>query len=264
MLYYPQLSSGAVCQFPFSQRTSIRTLSNVLAGGDTIRMPDPSAGAIQWQLQYSSLADNEWSMIEQLFEAVEGRLNTFTFLDPTDNLLTWSEDWTKPAWITGALLNVSGGVPDPNGASNAVQLTNTSQTEARIMQTISSASAFRYSFSTYLRTETPGSIQIVAAAGGEESLTTVLVGPSWARGVTSVGLLAQQDGIKFGLQLPAGSRIEAFGAQVEAQPAAGRYKKSTARSGVYGTTRFASDSLRRTTHGPNQNSCLVDLFSCLT
>lgn len=263
MLYYPQLASGAVCQFPVSQRTSIRTMSNELPGGDTIRMPDPGAAAIQWQLQYSSLTDNEWASIEQLFETVEGRLTTFTFLDPTDNLLAWSEDWTKSVWTTGPLLNVSSGIQDPYGASNAVQLTNTSQTAQRIVQTINGASSFQYCFSTYLRSDTPCTLQVVGSTAGEESLATVSAGPSWVRIARSVSFSTQHDGIGFGLQLPVGTRVEAFGAQVEAQPIAGQYKKSTDRGGVYANTRFASDSLRRTTDASNQNSCGIDLFSCL-
>ena len=46
-------------------------------------MGEPSAGIVRWQLQYSSVTDAEWATIEQLFEAAEGRLTTFTFLDPT-------------------------------------------------------------------------------------------------------------------------------------------------------------------------------------
>ena len=125
MLYYPQLTTGAVCQLPVTQRTSIRTVSNELAGGDTIRMADPNYEIKRWQLQYSGLTDGEWASIEQLFEATEGRLATFTFLDPTDNLLMWSEDWTKTVWTADPLLQLVNGIPDPVGASNAMQLTNT-------------------------------------------------------------------------------------------------------------------------------------------
>ena len=61
--------------------------------------------------------------------------------------------------------------------------------------------------------------------------------------------------------LPAGVRIQAFGAQVEAQPAAGHYKKTTDQGGVYPKTRFESDSLSISTEAPNQNSCVVNLVS---
>ena len=104
MLYYPQLTSGSVSQFPVGRRSGTRIVSNELPSGDSIRMTDAGAATIRWQLQYGGLTDDEWSAMEQLFEASEGRLNTFTFLDPTDNLLLWSEDWTKPAWSSDPLM----------------------------------------------------------------------------------------------------------------------------------------------------------------
>jgi hypothetical protein len=227
-------------------------------------MQDPPDGVIQWQLTYSGLTDSEWTLIEQLFEAVEGRLNTFTFLDPLSNLLIWSEDWTKPVWTPGPMLTVSAGLPGPNGVNNAVELTNTSQAAQRISQTISAASSFQYSFSTYVRSDAVCDVELVASADGEESLNTVSVGTSWTRVGTAVSLSKHQDGITFGLRLPAGVRLEAFGAQAEAQPAVGQYKKSIDRGGVYMRTRFASDTLRRTTRAPNQNSCVVGLVSGLS
>ena len=263
MLFYPQLTSGAVSQLPVTHRTSIRTLSNKLAGGNTIRMGDPSAGVVRWQLQYSNVTDAEWATIEQLFEAAEGRLTTFTFLDPTANLFMWSEDWTKPVWTADPLLQIVTGIPDALGGSNAVQVTNTSQSTQRIVQSIAAASSFQYCFSVYLRSDVPSVVQMVMSSTGQDSLTSISTGPAWVRAVKSGGLSVSQNGIGFGVQLPAGARIQAFGAQVEAQMAAGQYKKTIDRGGVYAKTRFDSDALTLTTNAPNQNAGTVSLYSNL-
>ena len=263
MLYYPQLTSGAVCQLPATHRTSIRTLTNELTGGDIVRMGDPNDRTIRWQLRYSNVTDAEWSSIEQLFETTEGRLTTFTFLDPTGNLLMWSEDWTKPVWTADPMLQVAGSVQDPLGASNAVQLTNTSQTTQRIVQSIAAASWFQYCYSVYLRSDTPSVVQMVISTTGQDSLSPIAAGPVWTRVVSSGMLSVNQDGVGFGIQLPAGARIQAFGAQVEAQVSAGQYKKTIDRGGVYSKTRFDSDSLTLSTNAPNQNSGTVTLFSSL-
>lgn len=263
MLYYPQLTSGAVSQLPVTHRTNIRTVSNELAGGDTIRMADSSSGTIRWQLQYSNVTDAEWLSIDQLFEAAEGRLTTFTFLDPTSNLLMWSEDWTKPAWTADPLLQIAGGNQDPLGTSNAMQLTNTAQTTQRVAQSIAAVSSFQYCFSLYVRSDTPTTIQMVASAIGQSLLIPISTGPAWSRAVLSGRLAVIQDGITFGVQLPAGARIQAFGAQVEAQGAASGYKKTIDRGGVYSKTRFDSDSLVLSTNAPNQNSGTVILHSNL-
>src|SRR5271170_7124501 len=127
MLYYPQLTTGAVSQFPVIRSTNMRTVANQLASGFTIRMTDTGAQKAQWRLRYASLTDGERGSIESLFEAAEGQLNTFTFLDPTDNLLMWSEDWTQPVWVADPLLHVTGGQADPFGGSDAMQLTNTGE-----------------------------------------------------------------------------------------------------------------------------------------
>ncbi len=164
MLYYPQLTTGAVSQFPVARVTNMRTVANQLASGYTIRMEDTGAQKVQWQLRYSSLTDVERSSIESLFEASEGQLNTFTFLDPTDNLLMWSEDWTQAVWTADPLLQVTGGVSDPMGGSDAMQLTNTAQTTQQIVQGTSGPSSFLYCFSVFVRSAAPATIQLVLAA----------------------------------------------------------------------------------------------------
>ncbi len=181
MLHYPQLTSGSVCQFPVKRRTTLRTVSNELPSGDNIRMSDPGAARVRWQLQYLGLTDGERSSIEQLFEAAEGRLTTFTFLDPTDNLLMWSEDYTKPVWTVDPLLQVTGGIADPFGGSGAMQLTNTAQAPQSATQSIGAASWFQYCLSVYLRCDSPSTIQLVISAAGQELRSAIPPGPGLPR-----------------------------------------------------------------------------------
>ena len=263
MLYYPQLISGSVCQFPVVRRAESRTIANELLGGSVAKMADRGAAVVRWQLSYTNMTDAEWNSIQQLFESAEGRLSTFTFLDPTDNLLTWSEDWTQSTWAADPLLSVSEGIQDPAGANGAIQVTNQSQTTQRIVQTIEGPSWFQYCFSVFVRSEIPSTAQLVIATSGQESLQTVQTDGVWRR-VTTAGRLSASEGtVSFGVQLPPGARLCVFGAQVEAQPAAGSYKKTTDRGGVYSSTRFDSDSLTRTAEGPGRNSCVVSLVAKL-
>jgi hypothetical protein len=115
----------------------------------------------------------------------------------------------------------------------------------------------------YLRSDVPATVQLVTTASGQESLSPVTTGPVWTRTASPGQLTVTQDGVGFGLQLPAGIRIQAFGAQVEAQRAASEYKKTIDRGGVYPKTRFDTDSLTLTTTAPNQNSGNVNLHSSL-
>jgi hypothetical protein len=263
MLYYPQLTTGSIAQFPVTRTVNMRTVANQLPSGFTIRMADTGAQKVQWRLVYSDLTDGERSALESLFEASEGQLNTFTFLDPTDNLLMWSEDWTQSAWTPDALLQVAGGMPDPLGGSAGMQLTNTAQTTQRIVQNTSGPSWFVYCYSVYVRSNVPATIQLVVTATGEASLTAVTTGAAWTRVTAAGGLSVEQDGIGFGVQLPAGVQVDAFGAQVEAQPGAGLYKQTIDLGGVYSSTRFSSDLLSVTATAPNQHSCQIGLISSL-
>jgi hypothetical protein len=263
MLYYPQLTTGSVSQFPVTRSSNMRTVANQLANGSTIRMADVGAQKVQWRLQYSNLTDGERASIEGIFEAAEGQLNTFTFLDPTDNLLIWSEDWTQTPWTADPLLTVAGGIQDPFGGTAAMQLTNTAQTTQQVIQNTSGPSSFVYCYSVYVRSDVAATIHLVVAATGQTSLTAVTTGASWLRATASGSLSVQQDGVRFGVQLAAGVRVDAFGAQVEAQPAAGLYKKTVDRGGVYSRTRFAADLLSITANAPDQNSCQIDLISSM-
>jgi hypothetical protein len=263
MLYYPQLTTGAISQFPVTRDTNMRTVANQLPSGYTIRMADAGSQKVQWRLRYSGLTDAERSSIESLFEAAEGQLNTFTFLDPIYNLLMWSEDWTQAVWAADPLLQVAGGVPDALGGSDAMQLTNTAQTTQQIIQNTNGPSSFVYCYSVYVRSAVPTTIQLVVTATGQTALTPVTTGASWTRVTASANLSVQQDGVGFGVQLPAGSQVDAFGAQVEAQPGAGLYKKTIDLGGVYSNTRFSTDLLTITETAPNQSSCQVALISSL-
>src|SRR5947209_20105584 len=91
MLAFPQLNSGAVVQTAFRRSGMTRTEVNRLADGSEIRGPDDSATELIWEVALSELSDEELDRLSTLFDAVEGRVGTFVFLDPAGNLLQWSE-----------------------------------------------------------------------------------------------------------------------------------------------------------------------------
>jgi hypothetical protein len=263
MLYYPQLSSGSVAQYPVARSTTTRTVSNQLQSGDTIRMSDLAAEMVRWQLGYAGLSDAESSSISQLFAATEGRLNTFTFLDPTDNLLMWSEDWTNSVWAADPLLQVVIGIADPDGGTGAIQITNTAQANQQVTQSVAAASWFQYCYSIYLRSDSPCSIQLLLSSTDQQAASAVSVGSTWVRAIQTGPLTSQDDGLSVGLILPPGVRMFAFGPQLEAQPAPGPYKRNTAQAGVYPATRFDADSLSITADAVGQSSCAVKLVTHL-
>jgi hypothetical protein len=257
MLYYPQLPTGSIAQYPITRNNIRRTVINSLADGTQIAMADPGAAAVRWTLSYSDLTAAELSALQQLFTSTSGRWNTFGFLDPTDNLLTWSEDLSQAQWEADPLLTISGSVPDPLAGTSAWQLTNTAQTNQGILQTLAIPSSNTYCVSAYVRASAPCSFDVVANSLQQ----TASAGLAWTRIVCPFSSMAETGSLAVGFRLPAGSSIDVFGMQLEAQPDAGGYKKTRNMAGVYPNTRFDQDLLTNTATGTNQFRTTLKMVS---
>jgi hypothetical protein len=264
MLHFPQLSSGALAQYPFSKRRTSRTVANAHPDGSTSKLLDSSFDLVKWQLVFSELTTEERNALESFFEAAEGRLEEFTFLDPTNNLLLWSEDLTASAWVKDPMLQLTGSIQDPEGTTRATGIGNTGGTSQRIQQAISAPAWFRYCFSFYARSDQPVNVSLLRSTTTAEDRVTIVSGPNWRRLVQSGNSQSGEEAISFGIELEAGSSVEVYGMQVEAQPNPSTYRKTTTRSGVYQKCRFDSDKLQMAADGPEQHSCSVWLMAPLT
>jgi hypothetical protein len=240
----------------------MRTVANQLPSGFTIRMADTGAQKVQWRL--GIFGSHRWRAIsiESLFEASEGQLNTFTFLDPTDNLLMWSEDWTQAVWTPDPLLQVTGGMrtrweaardaADEHCANHATDHSEHKRTKF-----------VRVLLQRVCTERVPATIQLVVTATGQVSLTAVTTGASWTRVTASGSLSVQQDGIGFGVQLPAGVQVDAFGAQVEAQPGRDCTSRPSTSAASIRARGFLPTYSQFTATAPNQHSCQIGLISSL-
>src|SRR5690242_7336657 len=119
MSCFPQLLTGASSQYPIRKRSVCRTVRNQCMDGREIKLADAAGSSIEWMLTFQELIDEEIAALRDFFLSMEGSLNSFLFLDPTDNLLTWSEAFDQDAWQKDPLLELSGGRSDPSGGSNA-------------------------------------------------------------------------------------------------------------------------------------------------
>lgn len=234
---------------------------NRMPDGSTVRMSSVCPPRILWELRYTGLSAAEWLGLQTLFNTSQGRFGAFTFLDPTDNLLSWSEDFTAAVWNADPLLQISAGAPDPLGGTAATKLTNGGQTTQSVMQTIAGPSWFRYCVSVYFRADSPSTVSLVRTSTSNQQRQTIAVGQQWMRAFVSGSLGGQDDGVRFGIEVPAGTTVYAFGAQVEAQPSAGGYRTKTNRSGVYTKSRFDQDALAQVAETVGQFSTMVRITS---
>ncbi len=246
MLYFPQLGSGATVQYPYVKRRVYRTISNMLADGRRLRLADTGGARIQWEFTFKALSDQERLVLENFVRAVEGRLGEFTLLDPSDNLLVWSENLNAGAWTKGPLLSISGGV-----------VANTGTAAQSIQQTISGPGWFCYCFSLYARGAAGAAVTLYRSTGGVTEQREHRLSENWKRLALSGRTGTTAESVTFGLTVPAGATVEVAGIQAEAQPAPSTYRKTTTRSGVYPNARFEDDAFATVSEGPGQHSCRV-------
>jgi hypothetical protein len=261
MLYYPQLSTGTLAQFPLRKSLLKRTVVNDCLDGRTVKLADVLAGTVQWELNYAGLTEAEWNAMKTLFLAVEGRLQTFVFLDPTDNLLRLSETFSSSVWQKGSLLLITTGIADPLGTTRAVRIVNPSAVDLSISQAIIAAGWFQYCFSAYVRSAAPGTVTLTRRTADGNDARRESTGPLWRRIYSFGGIEGTADEIEFGITIPAGGTVELFGLQAEAQPQPSAYKRTDSQAGVYGATRFKDDALSPIAAGPNDYSLQVHLVS---
>ncbi len=261
MLYFPQLSTGALTQYPLSKMREARTVVNLFQDGRASRLLDATSKLVDWRMSLTGLNEAERNALESLFQATEGRLGDFTFLDPTDNLLRWSEDLTAESWEKGPLVSLAAAFADPAGTERATRAVNTGAAAQQIEQSIEGPAWFQYCFSVYARANVSTPVVLYSTDGTVLASTLAAAGPSWRRLVHSSRLESTSGATVFGLELGPGAAVELYGFQAECQPAPSAYRRTTTRSGVYERARFGDDVLMVTADGPGEYSCAVRIVA---
>lgn len=254
MLIYPQLTSGALTQFPVQKTAFQRTVVNTMADGSSIRVADPSGASVEWQLSYAEISDTELSNLQSFFASAAGSLEPFTFLDPSGNLLAWSEDLLNAAWALDPFLTPSPNVADPLGGGNAWQLVNAGAGSQGITQTLNAPAGYTYTFSLYASAAAATTIQIQLAG-----LTLAApLAAGWTRFSLTGSGVSGAESVVFGIEVPAGATVNVFGPQAEAQAAASVYQTSTT-GGVYAHARFRDDVFTFTSTDVGRSSVTVNI-----
>jgi hypothetical protein len=222
-------------------------------------MSDISFGRVGWTLKFSDLTADEVQVLWSLFQSAEGRLYSFLFLDPSANLLCWSDDLTQSVWSKDPGLEFSA-VQDAFGGTSGTQIANGAAAVQSVVQTTNAPATLQYCLSAYLRSDTPGT-QATFEIGGGAKLTASVSG-TWQRWQATAGGGAGEQAT-FGLSIPAGTTVEVCGLQTEAQPAAGVYKNTTAMGGVFPNSRFDQDTLGITATEAGLFACNLRIVSQL-
>lgn len=260
MLFFPQLDSLAVAQFPLERKQIFRTVLSRPEGGQALRYSDAGARRIEWRLSLDGLTDTERARVDNLFASTKGSLATFTFLDPFENLLAYSEDLAAPPWTNSGGLATQANIQDPLGTHRATAIANAGQFSGRFSQHLPLPASFHYCLSAYVRSTSPTSCELILGEPTAPASRMVDVASNWTRVAHRAG---GQSGTQLtaGFELLPGDTIEVFGAQLEAQIAPSAYRKTLGKTGIRPNSRFLTDTLNWTTSGPNLHNTLIEIES---
>jgi len=258
-LIFPQLTSGAMAQYPIRKRTNIRTIKNLLADGTVFAAADPGASQVIWTLRYVDLPLADVEALQAHFHACGGPFRAFTFLDPTDNLLAYSADLTQSCWLTPAGLTIQSGIADPNGGNGAFSVTNASAATLTISQTLAAPVNFQYCFSVYAMSAATATCSLTRSSAKTEQLDGARIGPNWSR-LSSSGVLDDSGvGISVGISLAPAQTLTLFGPQLEPQFEPSRFRPTYSNSGLYPVAHWADAELVFTAEGPNLFSTSLNI-----
>ena len=261
MAVFPQLTTGAATLYPIVRKSRARTVVNELADGRRVTFEDADAATLEWELQLKGLILEEWNAVEALFAVVQGRLGTFTFLDPIGNLLARSEEFGDPAWTNGAAIQLTTGMTDPFGTTRATRVVNTGQADQGVTQVLAAPGNYQYALSVWARTSGNSGVTLVASSGSGNASKAFALDTQWRRISLFVAMNQIAQSVAFGAQLVAGAAVELFGMQVDAQLAPSDYKKSGSRGGVIGQARFAADQLTFRAQGTDVFDAVIGIVN---
>jgi hypothetical protein len=262
-LFFPQLSSGAVVQYPIKKTNISRNIQNVLPDGSMILFADPHGWMLNWELTYSELSGSDIGLLQTHFSNCLGPFHAFTFIDPTDNMLVSSEDLTNPAWLNQGGMAIAGNVADPIGGATAFTVTNTSQTPQSIAQTLNVPAGYQYCLSLYAACATQTTLTVSRQGPNMSHSDAISIGTLWTRLVSSGRLSDSGIGFTVGFTLSPGEQVHIYGIQLEAQPAPSRYRPTAQSGGVYPNAHWVSDQLLIAAQGLNQFSSTFSIETAI-
>ena len=250
-------------QFPFRAEARFRTVFHEgmraePIGAGQLSYSDPEFAERRWELALEELTDAEWEELEQLFVQCGGMARGFTFLDPTENLLAWSEAFEQEVGVKRGF-GVTPGVSDPAGGSGGATLTSGGGGGA-VTQSVATPGGYRYAGCIWARTGSPN-VAVRAHDGAGASAATALVGDSvWRRYEVGYSGAGAGEVMQFEIAATGTASVDVFGPQLEAQRTASMYKRSGGQSGVFRNARFDQVALNDRSQGPNRHSTTVRII----
>ena len=256
MNHFPQLSTGALAQYPVESQVGFRTVTSEVGQGQLVAYTDPDFEIRRWHLRFRGIVDSEWQRLADLFRAVGGSYGTFLFVEPGGNMLRWSSDPTNSPWQATGGGNVSSGAADPVGGSGGSTLSGGAA--AGLHQEVAAPSSLVCCASVWARSDTVGAKLRLEDGNGESAEADIDDSGAWKRYSTRLPGGGLSDVLRFKV-LSGSAALELYGFQLEAQPAPSAFKHTRDQGAVYPGARFEQDILIDTLTGPGIHSGAVQI-----
>ncbi len=255
MAHFPQLESGCVGQYPMRRTLQLRTLESETPGGRRRAAFDGAGSELGWDLALTGLSESEADAIQALFQASEGRRRNFTFVDPSANLLSGTDDLAGTLWEIGPGAVVTARQVGPEGEQEAASVTNLGAVWSGVAQSLAVPAGMNYCLSAWVKAAEGSTVRLTI--GSLER--TVQLENKWQRAWVSG--VAGTSPVQFNIAVPPGGTVEVFGPQAEVQLAPSEYKRNRGRGGLYPRARFGSEELNFRAEAPGLYACDVRIVS---
>jgi hypothetical protein len=202
--------------------------------------------------------------LQEFFDLCQGPVQPFTFIDPTDNMLVESVDFTRAPWQPAAgLISLQPGVADPFGGLSAFTATNMSPIAQQITQVLTVPANYQYCLSVYARSEALSSVALTRVGTLPGGTITCSIGLGWTRLVSSGHLNDGGTQLTAAIDLLPGQQVSLYGPQLDAQLAPSRYRSTTNIGAVYSNAHWAIEELPIVAEAPNLYSVSFTIEAAL-
>ncbi len=261
MRFFPTILAGNIIQYPAKRRLTQRTVQNVTPSGTTYRSLDGSAAHWQWDLGFQDITALQRQQLDSLFDECRGRLHSFLFLDPFQNLVRHSAAFHEAVWERDASVVVTANQHDPFGGNRAYRLSNPSGTSGTLKQRLDIPAWATYTASCWLRASAPVTAELLVHPADTTVGHGITLSSVWQRHHITTTHASALEELHAGLKLPANTEIFAFGFQLEQYSAVSEYKNTNAESGIHANCRFVHDEIRWLTSGVDHHSARIRIQS---
>lgn len=224
-LFFPQLSTGALAQYPIKRTKSVHTVVNEMEDGSRISYFDPDGSTLIWDLSYAGLTQEEVDAMQSLFDGCRGPLRAFTFIDPAANLLS-------PIWQHSPLITVQGSA-----------YTNSANSVLEVSQTFAIPAGYQYCFSVTSRGAIGATGSLALLRRGPNSQQREVFPVTQSPMVSSGALADGGIGFTVAIELQPGQTADLAQSQLEAQVLPSAFRPASTTSGIYPKAHWAVNEL---------------------